>query len=188
MSLSRRETSALRAVTVFGAVGVIAFHLYARLITGELPSKAERYDPLLRNSMANYPDWIANGNLLLDMAFSYLLILFVTWRVYKQSRRLDTAEHQLFHMVIIGMSFAAATFGVVISAMSGWYAGLQSAMFGVVFVLALVVAIAFCYGIYWAVTNAYEAYVQWWLEPRLKRIFAPVNRWFNAEDVDAERS
>lgn len=186
MSLSRRETSALRAVMVFGAIGIIAFHLYARWLTGELPSKAERYDLILRNNMANYPDWIANGNLLLNMAFSYLLMLFVAWLVYNQSRRLDTAEQYLLNLVIVGMSFAALTFGVIISAMSGWYAGMQSAAFGAVFVLTLFGAIAFCYGVYWAITNAYEAYVKWWFEPRFKHIVSPINSWFNAEDVPSD--
>lgn len=188
MSLSRRETSTLRAAMVFGAIGVILLHLFGRWLNSDMPPKAQRYDLFTRNSMANYPDWVAYGNLPLNVAFSYSLLLFVLWRVYKQSRRKPTMGQEVMHMLIVGMSFVALVFGLMGSAMNGWYFGLQSALYGIGFALAMLGVIMLGWGVYWAVTNAYEAYVKWWLEPRLKRIFAPVNRWFNAEDVDAERS
>lgn len=187
MNHSRSAVSMRRQLIALSLLGTLLLMGFTRwALAGSSYFSGERYDLLLRIPMSNYPSWVANGWLPLDIVVGTAM-LYGLMHVMNSPRlrgnEPSTIPGIIGMSLIMSFSFLGSMMGMIGAALGGWYVGLEAFVFGGAAGCALMIALAVLmgavFGTGWLIREGYRRY----LAPVFKPALAPLHRFFTAQDV-----
>lgn len=162
------------------AVGMALFMLcMIRPIVSERVS-TPGYDILFRVSMESYPTWVSMGWLPLD----FVLMVIACYIIMRFFGTPDNAGGYVMGCAKICIGFGAMM-SVAITAVGGWYAGIESFVVGAILVAVLCVIMAIIYMVFIGTTTLYRRTVASLVDtkvvPWLSVKIEPLRRFFYPE-------
>ena len=186
MDKKRLVVSLRRHVATIGLVQVLLLTLFARYLAVDTGyNTGDRRDILFGVPLGNYPSWIANGLLPLDVVVGTVMLygLMYVLNFTAHRERAKTFAGQVPTIAIVSIGAAGGAFGIMGSAMGGWYVGIGYYIVGGLAACVITIGVAVVVHIVLGIVRPIREYYRRHAVHRSRPIRTALRRFYMAEDV-----
>ncbi len=190
MDKKRLVVSLRRHVATIGLVEVLLLTLLARYLAVDAGyNTSDRRDILFGASLSDYPSWIANGLLPLDVVVGTVMLygLMYVLNFTANRERAKTVAGQVPTIAIVSIGAAGGAFGIMGSAMSGWYVGIGYYIVGGLAACVITVGVAVIVHIVLGIVQPIREHYRRHAVRRSRPIRTALRRFYAAEDIPSTK-